>query len=644
MIFKNIYLIIGFIVLGLNTLLAQTTTMHYLTTTAEIANPERGWYDHTQTGDANYVILKARDLIKNREAENITLILRLFYLKGFVDQDSVSEAYRVNMQHDFDSIRAAGIKCIVRFAYSSSTSSTVWDAAPEKVYSHIESLRNVLQKNSDVIAGVQAGFIGVWGEWYYTKNFAGAGYQPSATDQENRRILVEKLLDVFPENISVQGRTPAIMKNIVQTNEPISDEEAYDGSYKSRIGHHNDCYLANSSDYGTYTSLSDDLAYLHQTTKYTIAGGETCDASNSYSDCSNAVERNELLHWTYLNRNYNVSVYNKWKNQECYDQINIALGYRISLNSTIIDNAVSSGSDLELTLNLVNNGYAAPTQYKPLQIVLTHTITKNQVVLPYTGTNSDIRFWFPGQIQTTGTVSIPDTLSDGNYTVSLQLPDQDEMLAKNPAYSIQFANVGLWDEAAGQNSLNHIVTVGTEGVGSLPFTPIDISALALSETEIQLTWAASSSDVIEYQVMRSRANDDNWILIAELENGEETLIDSDLDKGTLYTYIIRSKNEYGYSEWSDLVSATTQGTSGIFLKSNKVKIFPNPLGDNYLTIQFEDSKAKDIQLFDIDGKLIYSNTIEDNILVVSRSVFKSGLYNLKIIQRNSMSTSKLVVY
>ncbi|MDX2429457.1 MAG: DUF4874 domain-containing protein, partial [Bacteroides sp.] len=321
---------------------AQSATIIYPSSSEEIANPERGWYDdyYSYSGGSNmgttFRPLKASEMLRYRQEENITLILRLFYLHPFLEKDEVSQEYLDWMQNDFDSIRAAGVKCIIRFAYSASQSAAVWDATPEKVFSHIESLGDVLMANGDVIAGVQAGFIGAWGEWYYTKNFAGQGYAPDATDQENRRILVEKLLTVLPDHVSVQGRTPAIMKNIVGTDDPISEAEAFDGSIKSRVGHHNDCFLANASDYGTYTKLEEDLAYLGETTKYTITGGETCDASNDYSDCVNGVPRMVELHWTYLNRDYNKNVYDKWKEQGCYNEINIAMGYRIHLLSATL--------------------------------------------------------------------------------------------------------------------------------------------------------------------------------------------------------------------------------------------------------------------------------------------------------------------
>ena len=315
----------------------QSSTIKYPATKEEIANPERGWYDdyYSYSGGSTmgniFRPLKTEELLSMRENDNITLILRLFYLHKFLEEDQVSQEYLDWMQADFDSIRAAGVKCILRFAYSASQGAAVWDATPGKVFSHIESLADVLTANGDVIAGVQAGFIGAWGEWYYTKNFAGQGYVPDATDQENRRTLVEKLMKALPLHVSVQGRTPAIMKNIVGTDDPISEEEAFSGSNKSRTGHHNDCFLANASDYGTYTNLEEDLAYLNETTKYTITGGETCDAPNQYSDCVNGVPRMVELHWTYLNRDYNKAVYDKWKEQGCYEEINIAMGYRIHL-------------------------------------------------------------------------------------------------------------------------------------------------------------------------------------------------------------------------------------------------------------------------------------------------------------------------
>ena len=42
------------------------------------------------------------------------------------------------------------------------------------------------------------------------------------------------------------------------------------------LGHHNDCFLASSTDYGTYDDVGKEYPYLEQDTKYVPMGGETC--------------------------------------------------------------------------------------------------------------------------------------------------------------------------------------------------------------------------------------------------------------------------------------------------------------------------------------------------------------------------------
>jgi len=80
-------------------LLSQQTTINFISSSAIIANPERGWYDdyysHTDGSSlsTNYHPLSKKELIANRENDKITLILRLFYLHEFLDQNSVSETY-----------------------------------------------------------------------------------------------------------------------------------------------------------------------------------------------------------------------------------------------------------------------------------------------------------------------------------------------------------------------------------------------------------------------------------------------------------------------------------------------------------------------------------------------------------------------
>jgi Domain of unknown function (DUF4874) len=70
----------------------------------------------------------------------------------------------------------------------------------------------MLQSNSDVVMGLQAGFIGTWGEWYYSNNYAtlqtDGSYDPTAAQQTNRMKIIAALLDALPANRMLQLRTP----------------------------------------------------------------------------------------------------------------------------------------------------------------------------------------------------------------------------------------------------------------------------------------------------------------------------------------------------------------------------------------------------------------------------------------------------
>ena len=638
-----------FTLLTTSVLKAQSTTIVYPSSKVEIANPERGWYDdyYSYAGGSNmgntFKPLKTSELLSMRENDNITLILRLFYLHKFLEEDQVSQEYLDWMQADFDSIRAAGVKCVLRFAYSASQKAAVWDATPEKVFSHIESLADVLAANGDVIAGVQAGFIGAWGEWYYTKNFAGQGYVPDATDQENRRTLVEKLLTILPDHVSVQGRTPAIMRNIVGTEDPITEAEAFDGSFKSRTGHHNDCFLANASDYGTYTNLEKDLAYLHETTKYTITGGETCDASNQYSDCVNGVPRMVELHWTYLNRDYNKAVYDKWKEQGCYEEINISMGYRIHLVSATIANGANSGTSMPVSFTFSNLGYAAPTQYKPFHVVLTHAESGAETVLDYEGTFDDIRFWLPGEITAEGSIAIPSDLPDGNYMMALRFADKDAGLSLNPAYSIQLANVESWDIQRGLNMLNHMVSVGTGGEGSLPLGPTSLEGSAVSEIQIDLTWSYEAADETGFEIMRATDDDMIWEKVAELDPGTTSYSDVSLNKGTYYQYMVRSLNTYGSSPWSEILTIHTLGVGIEGVTKPVVEIFPNPLSSGNLTISFADLSEKKIVITDLSGRKIFDTVTSDSQININSEDLQPGVLLVTLIHTDGTSSERILV-
>jgi len=52
-------------------------------------------------------------------------------------------------------------------------------------------------------------------------------------------------------------------------------------------------------------------------------------------------------------------------------------------------------------------------------------------------------------------------MPNGAYELYLNLPDPEESLYSNPAYSVRLANKDVWEAATGYNSLLHQVKISS---------------------------------------------------------------------------------------------------------------------------------------------------------------------------------------
>jgi endoglucanase len=98
----------------------------------------------------------------------IRLIRRTYYLHAFANQDTLPTAFLNTLAQDLASAQAAGVKLILRFAYrpeeNHPSGPTYCDPPEERILAHLEKLGPVLRANRGVIAYLEAGLIGPWGE------------------------------------------------------------------------------------------------------------------------------------------------------------------------------------------------------------------------------------------------------------------------------------------------------------------------------------------------------------------------------------------------------------------------------------------------------------------------------------------------
>jgi len=408
-------------------------------------NPERGFI-RTMPVYAEGEGLNQSQLNTFR-SQNVSMILRFFYLEAFKNS-ALSTAELSLIENDLNKVRTAGLKVILRFAYSDNIG--VDDAPMAIIQQHLDQLQPIFENNKDIIAFVQAGFIGAWGEWHSSGN--------GLATTENQTLVLNKLLSVLPADIMVQVRTPGAKQNIFNTTTPITAAVAYTSEPKARVGHHNDCFLTGGDDYGTYTNVALQKQYISTEALYVPTGGETCPPSAGYNpNCSEGRNEMKFLKWTYLNLDWYPATINAWKASGCFDEFQRNLGYRLALVNSKFPETAALNSSITPSLNITNKGYAPLYHKKSLLLIF-----KNKT----TGTfyekslSADIRQCKPEGTQALGETINLTGIPAGQYEIYLKITDKAAALASRTEYALRLANTGVWsEENGGVNKLSHVLTI-----------------------------------------------------------------------------------------------------------------------------------------------------------------------------------------
>lgn len=508
---------------GLGAKGADLATNTYTTSTEEFPNPERGFYiqaDRYASAPSSIPSNLASWRLNGKSSPGgvyeakISLLMRVFYLDTFV-ASPISSNFLCAVQSDFDSVRAQGDKMIVRFAYNHGHTRPFTEPTKARILEHIGQLKPMLGRNSDVIAVVQEGLIGAWGEGYFTDVFYTNG-QASAQNWRDRADIISALLDALPKDRMIQVRTPEMkQKYLVGPEAPtglptLSSNEAFSGSAAARIGFHNDCYLADSTDKGTFSShdlgketSEQDVAnlrnYLAQDARFTPMGGETCALNPPTDDCAavggNADPEMAYSHYSFLNQDYNVAVDNKWAAHGCMEDIKRRLGYRLQLVSGVFRTQAQPGQVVPISLQFQNTGFASLFNPRGIELILREATTGRKYFAELSR-DTDARRWLPGtNYFLNADLLLPANLPMGNYEMLLNFPDPAPALYTNVAYSIRLANSNavsstganlgdVWESDTGYHRLRQMLTINSTATSApgngRPIRVLDYSAIAVN--------------------------------------------------------------------------------------------------------------------------------------------------------------------
>lgn len=429
----------------------------------EVPNPERGMMSYSKFVFEGDAIPAVTNIPLDYTGESLAFML--FYITDYMNKD-LDDAAKSFIRTEFDKVRAANKKAVVRFAYEEThVDNAQHEATPTQVLRHVDQLADILSDNADILYLVQAGWLGTYGEWYYKTNNNGEtkdGYTDyylytkdvsAVTDlNDNHKNLLDKLLVTVPSPIQIGLRTAFYKRyylspSAIDSWTPIS---AWGTDANERLAFFNDGIRGSDSDVGTFTSQTDRDMWYSQGA-WLACGGEMSYRSESafaalsedLKDCDQGIAEMRRQHLSYLHYSESNRFMAKWISEGRMEDLKKMLGYRLVLGDVSLGySSLAAGETVSYSIKMQNTGCAPVVYPRPFKLVILHGGTPT--VLEDLG---DVREIAPGAGYTTlsGSFALPYAITAGDK-LAIWLPDNASGLQSNAAYSIRLANTEVsWE-------------------------------------------------------------------------------------------------------------------------------------------------------------------------------------------------------
>ena len=476
-----------------------------------LLNPERGFRWENRIGSFNPKWADERWLnsIKACKDDGLTMTQAYCELLDYYNTKVIPEKKLKRLEESFAAVRKSGVKLLLCFRYEMNVKDKKGPTT-EIILSHIKQLKPILLRNMDVVAVLQTGFVGLYGEWH--RSYHKLDKNPSAQEK-----IIGALLDLLPADRGMVIRYPR-HKNIFVKRvsfrrdlQPISSKEAHGMRPEARIGFSDHGFMVGKNDAGTFAPRpSKDYDYMSKESLFLPMDAELFWTFSSYGrlkdDGLDAIKRLWEHHYTLFSYAHNHSRYEGWRWKKKYnarysldewktetikpdflkknhlpfspnyfkdakgklvprsifEYIRDHLGYRLELTKGSYPVKVIAGKGFKAEFSLVNRGFAAPVNPREVYLVL----IDNDKVYKLAKVKSDVRKWYPclpdertvlaPEYKLAFKAELPKNIVPGKYKLGIWLPDNAKSINKDARYSIRLANrnVPWWTGKANSYGVN----------------------------------------------------------------------------------------------------------------------------------------------------------------------------------------------
>ena len=265
-------------------------------------------------------------------------------------------------------------------------------------------------------------------------------------------------------------------------------------------------------------------------------------------------------------------------------------------------------------------------------------ITQTTATLYATITNPDDLFLFDmgfeWQVSGTTNIHYADGIAWGENTFTANLTDLEPNTTYTYRAFIQYDMLPVYGET------RTFTTAAQEVVIEPCDTPTGLDTTEVENHTITVVWD-NNEEV------------DSWNVQYRTDGGEWTTVTANTNSYTLFglegltTYEIRVQADCGdtLSEWSDAITVQTKNVGIVSWLENSVTLFPNP-AQEFVNVECRmmnvEYSVTDIQLYDVFGKLIWTDDHSSTPTRINISGLADGMYFVRVTTDKGAVTKTFV--
>ena len=177
----------------------------------------------------------------------------------------------------------------------------------------------------------------------------------------------------------------------------------------------------------------------------------------------------------------------------------------------------------------------------------------------------------------------------------------------------------------------------------------NISDIVCHKNNLYYSLYTYSTEISDYigtlEVTNGIYNQHQEITIDRVDDEPINQINELYSDGNLL-YLTISEGIHGVEPYvanPDIVLSTEEINEGLANNNQNVLIYPNPTSSEINVISNDQSKIKQIQIYDLTGKLIEIGIYNSNEVKINLGKYNSGIYLLKVNTEKNTTTKKVVV-